>query len=159
MNTLLKKLQQNEPSEFRSLELHKVLMESVKKCQEQKPVPILRLDNDDLKVNADLDRLIMTFTHVIKNAQEATKSTGFVDVTLRRDQNNAIITVEDNGSGMDEEFIRTRLFKPFVTTKSGKGMGIGVYQTKEFIASLGGDLTVTSTLGEGSTFTISLPII
>lgn len=159
MNTLLKKLQQNEPSEFRSLELHKVLMESVKKCQEQKPVPILRLDNDDIKVNADLDRLIMTFTHVIKNAQEATKSNGFVDVTLRREDNNAIITVEDNGSGMDEEFIKTRLFKPFVTTKSGKGMGIGVYQTKEFIASLGGDVTVNSTLGEGSTFTIRLPII
>ncbi len=157
MSTLLKKLQQNEPSEFRSLEVHKVLMEAVKKCQNNKPVPSLRIEANTLRVNADLDRLVMTLTHIIKNAQEATDRKGFVDVTLTNDQGQASITVEDNGIGMDDEFIRNRLFKPFVTTKSGKGMGIGVYQTKEYISSLGGQVTVVSTPDEGSTFTIKLP--
>lgn len=157
MSNLLRKLQQNEPSELRSLELHKALMEAVKKCKGSRPVPSLRLEDTDLKINADQDRLIMTLTHIIKNAQEATDSGGFVDVTLRGQGNDAIITVEDNGVGMDTEFIRNYLFKPFVTTKSGKGMGIGVYQTRELISSLGGSVTVDSTPGEGTTFTITLP--
>jgi len=76
---------------------------------------------------------------------------------LRVCSDNAIITIEDNGTGMDKDFIRYRLFKPFDTTKSGKGMGIGVYQTQEFISDLGGNIEVDSILGEGSTFTISIP--
>lgn len=158
MNNLLKKLQQNEPSEMRSLELHRVLMEAVKRCKEQRPVPSLRLEDTDMTVNADQDRLVMTLTHVIKNAQEATRQNGFVDVTLRKQDNDAIITVEDNGVGMDQDFIRNQLFRPFVTTKSGKGMGIGVYQTREFISSLGGGVSVESTIDEGTTFTITLPL-
>jgi len=157
MNTLLKKLQQNEPSELRSLHLHKILMDAMKKCQGYTPVPTLRLETETIKVNADPDRLSMTLTHIIKNAQEATSQSGFVDVTLRRDDNNAIITIEDNGSGMSSDFIRDQLFKPFVTTKSGKGMGIGVYQANEYISSLGGNINVNSILQEGTSFTISLP--
>lgn len=157
MSNLLRKLQQNEPSELRSLELHRVLMEAIKKCKQQRPVPSLRLENTDLRVNADQDRLIMTLTHIIKNAQEATDKNGFVDVTLRKDGNDAIIAVEDNGVGMDQDFIKNQLFRPFVTTKSGKGMGIGVYQTREFISSLGGAVSVQSAVGEGTTFTITLP--
>jgi putative PEP-CTERM system histidine kinase len=157
MSNLLKKLQQNEPSELRSLELHRVLMESVKKCKEQRPVPSLRLEDTDLRVNADHDRLAMTLAHVIRNAQEATKPQGFVDITLRKESGNAIITVEDNGAGMNADFVKNQLFRPFVTTKSGKGMGIGAYQTKEFIASLGGNVAVDSVVGEGTTFTIVLP--
>ena len=59
---------------------------------------------------------------------------------------------------MDQDFIRNQLFRPFVTTKSGKGMGIGVYQTREFISSLGGGVSVESTIDEGTTFTITLPL-
>ncbi|HEY3700432.1 MAG TPA: XrtA/PEP-CTERM system histidine kinase PrsK [Spongiibacteraceae bacterium] len=158
MSNLLRKLQQNESNELRSLELHRVLMEAVKKCKEQKPVPSLRLQQTDLRVNADQDRLIMTLTHIIKNAQDATESNGFVDITLRREGNDAMIAIEDNGAGMDQEFIKNQLFRPFVTTKSGKGMGIGAYQTREFISSLGGKVAVDSAPGEGTTFTIVLPI-
>lgn len=158
MSNLLQKLQHTESNELRSLELHRVLMEAVKKCKEQKPVPSLRLQNTDLRVNADQDRLIMTLTHVIKNAQDATSQSGYVDITLRRDGNNALIMIEDNGTGMDQDFIKSQLFRPFVTTKSGKGMGIGAYQTREFIESLGGKVMVDSIVGEGTTFTIQLPL-
>jgi putative PEP-CTERM system histidine kinase len=158
MSNLLRKLQHNESNELRSLELHRVLMEAVKKCKEQKPVPSLRLQNTDLRVNADQDRLIMTLTHIVKNAQEATAHNGYVDITLRREGNNAMIVIEDNGVGMDQDFIKNQLFRPFVTTKSGKGMGIGAYQTREFIESLGGKVLVESTVGEGTTFTVILPL-
>ena len=70
----------------------------------------------------------------------------------------AIIEVEDNGCGMDSDFLKNRLFRPFDTTKSGKGMGIGVYQTREFIRNLGGDVLVKSEPGVGTTFTIRIPM-
>lgn len=158
MNNLLRKLQQSEPAELRSLELHKVLMEAVKKCKEHRPSPALRMETTDIWVNADNDRLIMTLTHVIKNAQDATEDEGFVDIMLAREGAEAVITVEDNGTGMEEEFVRSQLFRPFVTTKSGRGMGIGAYQTKEFISSLGGSISVESAPGEGTTFIIRIPI-
>ena len=158
MSNLLRKLQQQESLEVRNLELQKVLMEAAKKCKELKPTPSLRFDDKDLKVNADQDHLIMSLGNLIKNAQEATGNNGFVDVTLRQEDKNAIITIEDNGSGMDEIFIRERLFKPFDTTKSGKGMGIGVYQTRELIASLGGSVDVDSKPNEGTAFTIRIPL-
>lgn len=100
----------------------------------------------------------MTLTHIIKNAQDATATSGFVDVTLHREGNDAIITVEDNGAGMEQDFIKNQLFRPFVSTKSGKGMGIGAYQTRELITSLGGTVNVVSTPSEGTTFTITLPL-
>jgi putative PEP-CTERM system histidine kinase len=158
MSNLLRKLQQNEPSELRSVELHRTLMDAVKKCKEQRPVPSLRLEQTDIRVNADQDRLTMTLVHLIRNAQEATDNNGFVDITMGRRDNTALIVIEDNGVGMSREFIHNQLFKPFVTTKSGKGMGIGAYQTREFITSLGGAITVESTPGEGATFTITLPL-
>ena len=99
----------------------------------------------------------MVFVHMIKNAQEACKRDGSVKVVLRAEDNDAIITIQDNGMGMNEDFILNRLFKPFDSTKTGKGMGIGVYQSREFVQSLGGTIEVESTVGVGSTFTISLP--
>jgi len=159
MNTLLKKLQQDEPSELRSLEIDTILMEAIQKCQELKPHPSLHRDANSLYVNADPDRLLMTVVHIIKNAQEATDYTGFIDVTLRTEDNNATIEIEDNGAGMSEDFIKNQLFKPFNTTKSGKGMGIGVYQAKEYIESIGGSVSAESALGSGTTFTLSIPSI
>ena len=59
---------------------------------------------------------------------------------------------------MDEMFIREHLFKPFHSTKGKTGMGIGVYEVREYVYRLGGDLEVISRLDEGSTFRISLPV-
>ena len=52
-------------------------------------------------------------------------------------------------SGMDAEFVRERLFRPFDSTKGSKGMGIGAYQAREYARSLGGDVEVQSSPGRG----------
>lgn len=158
MSNLLRKLQQQKTTDIERLQLHKILIDAVQKCQSNRPSPSLRLETQSVKVEADRDHLTMILANIIKNAQEATAVSGFVDVTLREDGKNAIITVEDNGAGMDSEFVQNRLFKPFDTTKSGKGMGIGVYQTREFIAGLGGRVEVESAVNEGTTFTITIPV-
>jgi signal transduction histidine kinase len=59
---------------------------------------------------------------------------------------------------MSTEFIKTRLFKPFDTTKGNAGMGIGVYEAKQFIESIAGTIKVTSRENQGSIFDIRLPI-
>ena len=64
----------------------------------------------------------------------------------------------DNGCGMDNKFIAERLFKPFDTTKGNAGMGIGVYEARDYIQKLGGSCTVDSIPGSGTTFTIQLPL-
>ena len=126
MSSLLGKLQQKEPAERRPVALQDVLIEAMRKCESLKPKPALRIDERELRVLSDRDHLIMVISHIIKNAQEATRDDGFVDVTLRREGDFALIEIEDNGSGMDPDFLRNRLFRPFESTKAGKGMGLSL---------------------------------
>ena len=58
---------------------------------------------------------------------------------------------------MDEDFIANKLYKPFKTTKGEKGMGIGVYEAREIITALGGEITVSSEINKGTTFKVTLP--
>jgi signal transduction histidine kinase len=59
---------------------------------------------------------------------------------------------------MDPDFVRNRLFKPFESTKMGKGMGIGAYQARQFVRDLGGEVRVISAPGTGTTFSLTLPL-
>jgi signal transduction histidine kinase len=79
-------------------------------------------------------------------------------VTLGRGDGQAIVTVRDNGAGMDEAFVRERLFRPFDSTKGLTGMGIGAYECREFVKSLGGWVEVESKPGRGTSFVIGLPL-
>ena len=96
--------------------------------------------------------------HLIQNAQEATKNDGWVKVSLSVDQTHIQIKVSDNGCGMSAEFIKSRLFKPFDTTKGNAGMGIGVFEAKQFFESISGTLTVQSTQGKGTSMLICIPL-
>jgi signal transduction histidine kinase len=69
-----------------------------------------------------------------------------------------VIEVRDTGRGMDADFLRQRLFRPFDTTKGTQGMGIGAFQTREFVRMAGGDVQVESEVGKGTRFVISLPL-
>ena len=109
-------------------------------------------------VYADKDRLSAVIGHVIQNAQEATPKDGFVVVRLCQESYYARIEVGDNGAGMDAGFVRERLFKPFDSTKGLAGMGIGAYECREFIRSLGGRIDVRSEPGQGTNFSMVIPL-
>jgi len=158
MNTLLRKLQRNEPEGISTLNLIDILLDAVKRCRKSEPIPTLRKEVENVRVRGDIESLTMVFVHMIQNAQDATPTNGFIDVSLEVKDDHVLVAIEDNGEGMDTDFIRDRLFKPFETTKAGKGMGIGVYQTRDYIESLGGRITVDSTVNEGTTFTVTLPL-
>jgi signal transduction histidine kinase len=66
------------------------------------------------------------------------------------------VIVTDKGVGMTADFVRDRLFKPFQTTKPA-GMGIGVYESSQYVASLGGELVIESAPGAGTRVHVRLP--
>jgi putative PEP-CTERM system histidine kinase len=104
------------------------------------------------------DRLERVIGHIVQNAFDATdKATGRVGLRLERVAGQARIVVTDTGQGMSQEFIRERLFKPFQTTKQA-GMGIGVYESFQYVQELGGKIDVQSELGVGTVVTVLLPV-
>lgn len=110
-------------------------------------------------VLADKERFIAILGHLVQNAQDATADDGQVKIRLTCWQNHAIIEIIDNGCGMEKKFIAERLFKPFDTTKGNAGMGVGVYEAREFIISQGGEIAVESKPGVGTCFSIKYPLM
>lgn len=141
-----------------AVELAELLRTAVRNRSQVRPIPELSLADTGLWVTANADRLAAVLEHIIQNAQEATPQHGYVKVTLRCQGEQAIIEVEDNGCGMDEVFVRERLFRPFDTTKGSAGMGIGAYECRELARSLGGDVEVLSEVGRGTLFRVLLPL-
>jgi putative PEP-CTERM system histidine kinase len=121
------------------------------------PIPEFILVDSGPRLECDRERLQTVFEHLVQNAQEATKKDGHVTVRLLKSEDSAVIEVEDDGAGMDEHFVRHRLFRPFDSTKGLTGMGIGAFESRDFVRSLGGDISVRSTPGQGSLFRVHIP--
>ena len=159
MNRLLAQLRRGSSGEVDDTEvdLARVLEEVVKEKATLKPTPVLKSIKPGLTVTADRERLLRVVGHVVQNASEATRYDGKVEIRLVLSDGCAMIEIEDNGKGMDEQFIRERLFRPFDSTK-GSGMGIGAHECQEYIRELGGHIEVKSELSKGTLFRIALPL-
>lgn len=119
----------------------------------------LRLELDGaVLTRGQPERLERVVGHVVQNALDATESAGEVWLRLDRYGSHARLEIGDNGTGMSEDFIQHRLFRPFQTTKK-HGMGIGAYESFQYVQELGGKVEVRSQLGQGTTITLLLPLI
>ena len=103
------------------------------------------------------ERLERVIGHVVQNALDATPATGRVWVTLSQSAGRALVLVGDTGAGMSQEFVQSRLFRPFSSTKSS-GMGIGAYESFQYVKELGGSIEVKSELGQGTVMSLLLPL-
>lgn len=147
-------------SSVQRVELSNLLEQLVEQARNARPVPIVKEAESFLWSELNAEKLLSVLGHLIQNAQDATPASGYIDLGVRRAGNYAIISIEDNGVGMDEEFIRERLFKPFDSTKGLTGMGIGAHEAKEFIEhSAGGRIEVESEVGRGTLFRIWIPLV
>lgn len=160
MNRLLAQLRS---ADHRAVSARVDLIDSVREAVRQRivqePAPGLDLlTEEQLWVRADADRLGAIVAHLIQNAQEATPRDGRVTVRVGRVGDHAAVDIEDTGSGMDAEFVRERLFKPFDSTKGLTGMGVGAYEARELVSSLGGRVIVDSEPGRGTRFRLLIPI-
>jgi len=102
-------------------------------------------------------KLKQAFLNLLKNAFEATGENGCVSMSVRKYLDQIIIRISDDGCGMTPETIDT-LFTPFSSYKSS-GTGLGLAITQKIIHAHYGKIDVSSTLGRGTTFTITLPHI
>lgn len=158
MNKVLAQLRRSsDATQAQSVALADILNEAVASKQAFKLRPTLELPPASLRVRAERDRLTRAIGHLLQNALEATPPTGQVTLRGFEEAGRAIIEIVDTGCGMDDEFIRTRLFQPFDSTK-GAGMGIGAYECRETLRALGGNIEVDSTPGLGTHFRLSLPL-
>jgi putative PEP-CTERM system histidine kinase len=122
-----------------------------------------RRDNDvkllgDTRLWAMIDpaALEQALGHVLQNAVDASPATQPIVVRVAEKGTAVSIAISDKGCGMDGEFIRNRLFQPFVSTKSD-GFGIGSFEARSLITAMGGQISVDSRPGQGTTFTLVLP--
>ncbi|MCD6570052.1 MAG: PEP-CTERM system histidine kinase PrsK [Deltaproteobacteria bacterium] len=116
---------------------------------------IQRIDKE-LDIVTDPEVLEKILENIIINSVEAVSNDGQIIIEAISDAAEVIISIEDNGPGMPEDFIRSRLFKPFQTTKQ-EGMGIGLWQVKHLVDLLGGRIDVENHPGSGVRFIIRLP--
>jgi putative PEP-CTERM system histidine kinase len=178
MQRLIEQLQRREiAGAARRVALAEVARRACTRCGAGRPVPVVSSATDAVQVEADPERLTMIIEHVIRNAQDATAEDGEVSVCVSFDGAEttdgvtvpvgetsrlrvpaATLTVVDTGAGMTAEFISERLFKPFDSTKGNKGMGIGAYQVREYVRSLGGRVDVASIPGKGTRITLRIPL-
>jgi len=113
---------------------------------------------EDCFAMVDTDKVGSVFDNLIMNALEAMPEGGTITICCAPMSDDGLlkVSVSDTGCGMDTEFISTRLFKPFSSTKP-HGLGIGMFQSREIIRAHNGRIEVTSVSGEGSTFSLYIP--
>ena len=119
----------------------------------------LKLDlSTPVFTRGERERLERIIGHLVHNAMDATPPEMLVWMRVFREGSQACVEVGDQGCGMAEEFVQTRLFKPFQTTKEA-GMGIGSYESFQYVRELGGRISVESEVGKGTVVHLSLPLV
>ena len=106
---------------------------------------------------ADPARLRQALEHLVQNAIDASPAGTPVTVRIVRRGGEAAIDILDGGAGMSADFVRDRLFQPFASTKES-GFGVGAFEARSLVAAMGGRIEVESREGEGSRFTVFLPL-
>ena len=110
------------------------------------------------RVRADRGQLEQVITNLALNARDAMPSGGSVELAVRCLDGEVELTVTDSGIGMDAETIE-HAFEPFFTTKDpGKGTGLGLATVYGIVTQTGGEISIDSRPGEGSTFRVVLPL-
>jgi putative PEP-CTERM system histidine kinase len=158
MNKLINQLKGVPDSgTMNTAELADIAQRAAKRCASRAPQPqVVAVARPT--IFADVERLGSVIEHAIRNAQDATPPTGEVRVEIDRVDDHPVVRIVDTGCGMDQVFVRDRLFRPFDTTKGTRGMGIGAFQMREYIRSLGGSVDVQSAPGEGTCVTMHFPV-
>jgi signal transduction histidine kinase len=115
-----------------------------------------------LTVNADREKLQQIVLNLLTNSMKFTEPGGAVSLSCVRDDSHIAIVVNDTGRGIEADQLE-RIFEPFVQidarlTRTQEGVGLGLAISRDLARGMGGDLLVDSTVGEGSTFTLTMPL-
>jgi two-component system nitrogen regulation sensor histidine kinase NtrY len=151
------KMPEARPEELNLNELLDVALELY--LNEQTVKVSLSKTDEQLTVFSDKSQLLRVFTNLLENAIQAIpeEREGKIYVLLTKEDNNALISITDNGQGISEE-VAERIFQPYFTTKTS-GTGLGLAMTKKIIEFWQGQIWFNTIEGEGTTFFIRLPVV
>lgn len=143
---------------FERVPVNKLLDESIEIAKDGiqlHNIKLVKNYGDEVYISADKEKIKIAFLNIIINAAEAINSDeGVIEIKTELRTGKCIITVTDNGIGMNDE-MTSRLFEPFVTTKP-TGTGLGLTNTKNIILNHRGVISVLSNPGKGTSFSIVL---
>lgn len=158
MNTLIRRLTgyARSPGEgLRAIDAQRIVRTVVDEKTQRHPVRMSSAQR--IMLMADPVQLEQVLGHLIQNAIDASPADTPVYVSIARQGLNGVIDIVDHGSGMSPDFVRSRLFKPFISSKAD-GFGIGAYEARLLVEGMNGRIEVESREGEGSRFSVCLPL-
>jgi signal transduction histidine kinase len=141
------------------IDLHSILKQAIASVSQRRTGPevglVLELDPKGPEVYADARDLENAFENLVLNAFQAISEEGTIEVRTRYSGEDVLISIHDDGSGMDAA-VRDKIFEPFFTTKA-RGTGLGLPLVRRAVENYGGEIHVNSAPGEGTTFVFSIP--
>ncbi|MFB0873435.1 MULTISPECIES: XrtA/PEP-CTERM system histidine kinase PrsK [unclassified Sphingobium] len=157
MNDMLARLSQHNkgrPEEPRPMLLRALLEQVARSRRRQHGVEV---SGDAPMALADPARVEQIIVHLLQNAIDASAPDQPVLLRLSADAEHAIVEIVDRGRGMSADYVRRELFKPFSSSKAG-GFGLGAFEARSLAEAMGGRIEVESQPGQGSRFTLRLPL-
>lgn len=163
---LLAELDAKTELKLRTLDLTALISEIVSEYQirfKEKGVFLLYKSDSEIMIDSDSEALERVVRNLLENALKYTESNGSVTISCQIQASQVEIVVEDTGIGIPDES-QSQIFDRFYRvdksrTRASGGSGLGLSIVKAIVNGLGGDVNVSSRLGEGSKFIISLPIV
>ena len=160
MKALLDQLSEKrrQPEESRDIiDLRGVVIAAAERWQKAGGTILADLPDGAFAARAIESNMVAVLDLLIDNALGAAGAGGAVTLRLCRRDEKAVLEVQDDGPGMDADFVRKELFRPLRSTKSS-GYGIGAYQTRHLIHEMGGQLEVDTAPNRGTSMRILLPL-
>jgi putative PEP-CTERM system histidine kinase len=160
MNLLTRRMSElREAPEIRAApgNIPEVVRSSISEFEPPPGVTIFQEYGETPEMIFDAEQIFKVVTNLILNAIESVGDTGNIKVRTFMYKGWVVLEVQDDGPGMDENFMSDSLFQPFKTTKEN-GLGIGLFQCRTLIEAHGGQIIVRSRPGEGATFQVQLPV-
>jgi len=147
--------------EVRDIDLNQTLDEAVKMARRATvldQVKVVTRYNTVPPVRGKADEFLQVFVNLVKNAVQAMDGSGTLTLSTAGSNGFVLATIKDSGPGIPRNNLG-RIFDPFFTTKEqGKGTGLGLHIVRDIVTNYGGKVAVESTLGEGATFIVKLPV-
>jgi signal transduction histidine kinase len=144
---------------YRRISANQLLDETLELAKDRltlKNITVVKHYSDNIfDIAVDVEKMKIAFLNIIVNAIEAMEQgAGILQLKTMRKDNKCVISITDNGSGLDEESM-SKVFEPYFTSKT-KGTGLGLTNTQNIILNHNGHISLESKKGEGTTFTIQL---
>ena len=153
----LKEIPEKESLNTMITDIDLLVKESVAEFRKVRPGVDLHYHGTTVLSMTDSEEMKKVLLNILLNAVDATDNNCVIRVETGNADDMAFVHVEDNGCGMTRDFVSNHLFRPFRTTKE-KGLGIGLYQSKQIVEAHCGSIEVKSEVGKGSVFTIYVPV-